>query len=75
MDEAIAVGSVNRGVPFTGDPRVKSAPLVQTVFQLADRLVAEVEPVEMPAPAPERTAGKKAEDATRERLGRIFNRG
>jgi len=72
MDEAIAVGSVNRGVPFTGDPRVKSAPLVQMVFQLADRLVAEVEPVEMPVL--ERAAGKK-EDPTRERLGRIFNRG
>ncbi len=75
MDEAVAVGSVNRGVPFVANPSVRSAALVQAVIQLADRLVAELEPaVELPPPV-ERTSAKKAEDVTRERLGRIFNRG
>lgn len=70
MDEATAVGSVNRGVPLAADPRAKSTALAQAIHQLAERLANELNPVEEPA-----GAVKTAEDIARERLGRIFNRG
>jgi pilus assembly protein CpaE len=75
MDEATAVGSVNRGVPFAADPRTKSTPLTQSIHQLADRLVTELQPVEEPVALPIAERAKTPEDVTRERLGRIFNRG
>lgn len=77
MDEAIAVGSVNRGVPFAADPRVKSSQLVQGIVQLADRLITELKPVEELVPVVERSGVKRpdADRVSRERLGRIFNRG
>ena len=72
MDEPTAVSSVNKGVPFVADPRAKSTALAQAVFQLADRLTAELEPVVEVAPvaAPVETQ----EDIARKRLGRLFNR-
>jgi len=71
MDEVTAVSSVNKGVPFVSDPRAKSTALAQAVMQLADRLVADLQPpVEEAAPA----AAGLPEDATRKRLGRLFNR-
>jgi pilus assembly protein CpaE len=74
MDEPVAVSSVNRGVPLATDPRMKSTQLAQTINQLADRLVTELEPVEEPTTAGERVAPKTQEEIARERLGRIFNR-
>ena len=74
MDEAIAVTSVNKGVPFVADPRAKSTALAQAVFQLSDRLTTELEPVvEIPAAAPSAPV-ETPEDAARKRLGRLFNR-
>jgi len=73
MDEATAVTSVNKGVPFVADPRSKTTPLAQAVLQLADRLMTELQPVEqVAAPAP--TAAETQEDLARKRLGRLFNR-
>ena len=72
MDEATAVGSVNRGVPFAADPRAKNTPLAQGINQLAERLSAELRPVEEIASA---ATGRTSEDVARERLGRIFSRG
>ena len=73
MDEATAVGSVNRGVPFAADPRAKSNPLAQAINQLADRLIAELKPVEETLLVP--GAARTSEGVARERLGRIFSRG
>jgi pilus assembly protein CpaE len=72
MDEATAVGSVNRGVPFAADPRAKNTPLAQGISQLAERLIAELRPVEEITSA---ATGRTSEDVARERLGRIFSRG
>jgi pilus assembly protein CpaE len=74
MDEATAVSSVNKGVPFVADPRAKSTPLAQAVLQLADRLATELQPVEEVTPMPAMTAAESQEDVARKRLGRIFNR-
>jgi pilus assembly protein CpaE len=72
MDEATVVTSVNKGVPFVADPRAKSTPLAQAMVQLADRLLAELQPVEeAAAPA---TAAEIQDDLARKRLGRLFNR-
>jgi len=72
MDEATAVTSVNKGVPFVADPRSKTTPLAQAFLQLADRLVTELQPVEEPVAASAPAAGQ--EDVGRKRLGRLFNR-
>jgi pilus assembly protein CpaE len=72
MDEAIAVTSVNKGVPFVADPRARTTALAQAVFQLADRLTAELEPVAEIAAAP--VPVETSEDVARKRLGRLFNR-
>jgi pilus assembly protein CpaE len=73
MDEATVVTSVNKGVPFVADPRAKSTPLAQAVVQLADRLLAELQPVEEEAAALAAAADAQ-EDLARKRLGRLFNR-
>ena len=72
MDEAIAVMSVNKGVPFVADPRARTTALAQAVFQLADRLTTELEPVADIAPAT--VPVETSEDVARKRLGRLFNR-
>jgi pilus assembly protein CpaE len=74
MDEATAVTSVNKGVPFVADPRAKATPLGQAVVQLAERLVAELQPAEEEVAAPAMTAAATQEDLARKRLGRLFNR-
>jgi pilus assembly protein CpaE len=74
MDEATAVSSVNKGVPFVADPRARTTALAQAVFQLSDRLATELEPVEELVPAAGTAAAETSEDVARKRLGRLFNR-
>ena len=74
MDEATAVTSVNKGVPFVADPRARATPLGQAVIQLADRLVAELQPLEEEVAAPVVAAAETQGDLARKRLGRLFNR-
>jgi pilus assembly protein CpaE len=74
MDEATAVSSVNKGVPFVADPRTKSTALAQAVLEVADRLTAELEPVEEIAAAALSAPVETPEDAARKRLGRLFSR-
>ena len=74
MDEATAVSSVNKGVPFVADPRARTTPLAQAVLQLSERLTTELEPVEQIAPAAATAAAETPEAVARKRLGRLFNR-
>ena len=74
MDEATAVSSVNKGVPFVADPRARTTPLAQAVLQLSERLTTELEPVEQIAPAAATAAAETSEAVARKRLGRLFNR-
>ena len=74
MDEATVVTSVNKGVPFVADPRSRTTPLAQAFFQLADRLVTELQPVDELVAASAPTAAETQEDLARKRLGRLFNR-
>jgi pilus assembly protein CpaE len=74
MDEATAVSSVNKGVPFVADPRARTTPLAQAVLQLSERLTTELEPVEQIAPAAATAAARTPEAVARKRLGRLFNR-
>jgi len=72
VDEVTAVSSINKGVPFVNDPRSKSTALAQAVIQLADKLIAELQPVEeISVPV---AAAETSEDVARRRLGRLFNR-
>ena len=73
MDEVTAVSSINKGVPFVNDPRSKSTALAQAVIQLADKLAAELQPVEELDSVPV-AAAETSEDVARRRLGRLFNR-
>jgi pilus assembly protein CpaE len=72
VDEVTAVSSINKGVPFVNDPRGKSTALAQAVIQLADKVMAELQPVEE-ASVPV-AAAETSEDVARKRLGRLFNR-
>jgi len=74
LDEATAVSSVNKGVPFVADPRARTTALAQAVFQLSDRLTTELEPVAELASAAGAAAAETPEDVARKRLGRLFNR-
>jgi pilus assembly protein CpaE len=74
MDEATAVSSVNKGVPFVVDPRAKTTPLAQAIFQLSDRLTTELEPAVEVAPAAAQATAETPEDVARKRLGRLFSR-
>jgi pilus assembly protein CpaE len=72
LDDAIALSSINRGIPFVADQRAK--PIARAVMQLSDLLVRELVATAEPAASPAAPAVESAEDAARKRLGRLMSR-
>jgi pilus assembly protein CpaE len=71
LDEAVAMSSINRGIPFVADQRSK--PIARAVLQLADLLVTELTKVAEPPPQPAPVA-ETVDDTARKRLGRLMGR-
>ncbi len=62
LDEPLVLNSINRGVPFTADTRVR-APIIQAMQQLADRVFGEYQ-----RPVAE-AVGAKEDEAARKKAG------
>ncbi len=62
LDEPLVLNSINRGVPFTADTRVR-APIIQAMQQLADRVFDEYQ-----RPVAE-AVGVKEDEAARKKTG------